>query len=676
MLKELLEYFEKIAKAAHWPDWVIDYVVLIITPILVGLVLFATVYKLLKLWWKYKNNKYLNKNVGLNYSRNDVFNATNIFIPTRYQETTPSDDDEPGQTVNSYKNLKLIKYFVNEVFNESKIASKYFMILADTGMGKTTFLINLMIKYKNRDVLPWALVHPIKLIALGSPNWISEVSNIENKENTILLLDALDEDEEAGRNYEKRKSELINTTKRFKTVIVTCRTQFFPSQIEEPKTTDDFSYGETGFHDFEVLYISPFNNKEAFSYIGYKYPVYKFWLLRKRFQAIKLFKGFRFLLMRPMLLSHIDDLIGLKAVYEYSYQLYSALIKKWIERESRKYGIIKKYGSKEKYEKLLNRFSQKLAYYLFINRDGRRGYSIFKDEPFEFEGFTLKDMEDDYLRFVDHEKKSKSLLNRTSDGFYKFSHRSIFEFFVAKELIEIGVYQEENKFVGNDAAKTFYFELLVEYFAKNVKGKYCLDNRTYFDLSFLKPSEIKKVSILIIHNIDTMNQDYLKIFNNLKMMYIINDKLSFIYNSYYWFLNKINKYESVGLKIFKIGNEADSVEMAVLGFKRKWNLNRYPMVLEWLDSFKEGSIILKAFEFENRRPDFSNYSQTLVKDIKEQRMKWDDRNMLLHNSDIDRNEEYGVYLNVTSQEELDEFSVFIENVKKLENEITAVKIVF
>lgn len=104
------------------------------------------------------------------------------------------------------------------------------------------------------------------------------------------------------------------------------------------------------------------------------------------------------LVMRPMLLRHIDDLVKENREYKFSYETYKSLINRWIDREASKPRIRIKYGSEEIYKALLYEFSKQLAVNVYLNRKSRGGYFISKDDNFG-EDVKLKESEVDYLKF-------------------------------------------------------------------------------------------------------------------------------------------------------------------------------------------------------------------------------------------------------------------------------------
>jgi formylglycine-generating enzyme required for sulfatase activity len=124
---------------------------------------------------------------------------------------------------------------------------------------------------------------------------------------------------------------------------------------------------------------------------------------------------------RPMLLSYIEDLMesGFEKAELNEYQIYNALVKSWLRREHLK--------KKDISEEALFKASVILA--TILQRQDRR--SISETELKQLIGKIGEVMP---IQEVDF--KGRSLINRNSDGDYRFSHYSIQEFCVAKLLIE------------------------------------------------------------------------------------------------------------------------------------------------------------------------------------------------------------------------------------------------
>ena len=582
-MKELLEYIEKYAAANHWPQWVTDYIIRITVPVIIFLIIFNWLYKFIKWIFKLRIQKFLNQNLNPYFSSFDVYKATKYYISTKFQNVSPSEDDEPGGKFIASAKDKLMPLFLNRIFTKRNVEGKYYLLLADTGMGKTTFLMNLFIRYKNRINWPWSFSKdPIELIPLGSPDCLKAIAEIKNKENTILLLDAFDENIAAGDDYKLALTELLKVAWNFKFIILTCRTQFFPTRQEEPYETGYFTWGEQREYNFQKLYISTFNNKDILSYLLKRYKIYNPFKLHKLVKAYKIVKKCPSLMVRPMLLSYIDDLLLSRQVYFYSYQLYEALISKWVERESRKAGIKEKYGSFEKYSDLLFNFSKKLAQNLFVNKEKRKGFFIHKDDDFSVGNFSLKDFETEYIGLSTVEIRSKSLLNRTADGIYKFSHKSILEYFIAKEIVEQKFHSNELNSSGLTAAQVFYKEMAVEIF-RNYDGKFAIKGFGYQLLYNLRLTDIDKVSKISLSRFINVNPDLLKCFPSLTYAELSDPDVGWLYRLYlmhYDFISRFRLYEKYNHEEIKDLNKEKDRLMMISGSRNLTHLNALKQHIE------------------------------------------------------------------------------------------------
>ena len=118
----------------------------------------------------------------------------------------------------------------------------------------------------------------------------------------------------------------MDQCRKFKKIIITCRTQFFPKGEEIPSETGVLKLGprkasEKGMYEFWKLYLSPFDDEEVKKYIRKRYP---FWMNDKRQKALKLSQKIPMLAVRPMLLAHIPDIIDSKvnivSTYHFSFR--------------------------------------------------------------------------------------------------------------------------------------------------------------------------------------------------------------------------------------------------------------------------------------------------------------------------------------------------------------------
>ena len=137
-------------------------------------------------------------------------------------------------------------------------------ILADSGMGKSSVLMMLKLAHINSF---WPKGYQCVLLKLG-PETIAEIESIRSKRNTILLLDALDEDPLAWDKIEDRLSDLLAASHNFRRVIISCRTQFFSAG------RDPFNHKgrvEVGGFICPVIYLSLFSEQQINQYLHYRY---------------------------------------------------------------------------------------------------------------------------------------------------------------------------------------------------------------------------------------------------------------------------------------------------------------------------------------------------------------------------------------------------------------------
>lgn len=129
----------------------------------------------------------------------DLYYAIKNYIPTRYSRVDPSNNEEPVPeylTCEGEKEPLLLQHFLKYEYSV-KNGGKYYLCLGDCGMGKTTFLINLY--YQTLKLHKYKCV----FISLQEENCIEQIEAVEDQPKTILLLDALDENENALTDYEK-----------------------------------------------------------------------------------------------------------------------------------------------------------------------------------------------------------------------------------------------------------------------------------------------------------------------------------------------------------------------------------------------------------------------------------------------------------------------------------------
>ena len=294
------------------------------------------------------------------------------------------------------------------------------------------------------------------------------IGNVEDKSNTILLLDGFDEDPYAIMNYAERLEVICNVTELFYKVIITCRTQFFSNSASEPKYTGKirFGIGNKGV-EFVKCYISPFNEKEIDLYLRKKYnPLFERAKIKRAKSVIEKCPD---LMVRPMLLSFIDNLIiDSSRQYKFVSEIYDQLVSNWIIREC----------TDEKYACILRRFSIEAAKHMYFHE------TMYITEN-EIDDLCAKKK----LQISKMQAKSKSLLNRTADGNYKFAHRSIFEYFLAYIAFE------DIEFSRVFVNRGFSGYSMAEYFLREMSYSYLTEQSLKLDHSVIKAGDFQYLQL-------------------------------------------------------------------------------------------------------------------------------------------------------------------------------------
>jgi len=516
ILKKAIDFLKEGKEAGNIPEWLAQDWIVILTGIVLGITILSSLWKLGTWLYQWRQRRFLSKDLAPYFTKLDVYKATKNYIPTKYQNVAPSEDDEPGRKYIASAKAKLIPLFINQAFDQSKDDNKYYLILADAGMGKTTFMINLYLRYKKKWFIKSRRVD-IKLFPLGNPHVLEEIKNIDNdvKKDTILLLDALDDDAAAVKNYQERLQQIMKEVWRFREIVITCRTQFFPSREEEPTETGYYKLsGEGGEYHFQKLYVSVFDNKDIKRYLHKRFNLWNPFTWKKLKRAKAIAEKSPNLLVRPMLLSHIQELVDGKKEYEFTYEIYEVLIQKWIDREANKPGIREKFGSIEEFKKALLAFSQSLAINLYNNQSERGGLFIYKDETIATDsGIQLSDFEDNIeVSMSESQWRSRSLINRNAEGNYKFSHKSVLEYFLAKEAIENPEFTDKLEFEGLDTAKAFCEEMVIGEVLKNAEGIFIPPNQKKeiplnqiggkSKIHILKITSASRVNLVLLKNLN------------------------------------------------------------------------------------------------------------------------------------------------------------------------------
>src|SRR5216684_1238900 len=335
------------------------------------------------------------------YDRGEIARATRFYVEPDSQSVDPAGEED-------IRHVIAVRAPLFETIDKLIAHSpryRFVIVLADSGMGKTSFLLNYYARYwRSRSQCRFNLV----LIPLNLPSADAAIQNIPEEERgeTVLFLDALDEDRRAIEDHRERVQKLIGLATGFKLVLITCRTQFFPRDEEIPDETGVLRLGPTRPNEargleFHRLYLSPFNDAQVERYLKLRFPLRR----RRRKAARGIVLKIHDLVARPMLLAHIDDLLETGKNIEYGFEAYESMVNAWLEREK---GLVKSKTA-------LREFSELLAVDIFVNRAKRRMERI--------PGSELEPLAKQFnIPLQAWELRGRSLLNRDAVGNYKFAH--------------------------------------------------------------------------------------------------------------------------------------------------------------------------------------------------------------------------------------------------------------
>ena len=435
-------------------EWLTDEIYLYIKAISLPLILGA-VYKFGKFFFQKFRAFKTSRSLFPYYTDRQIEETQKKYIRTKCQNIDPANEVSLKQSFAFATREDLLNFFLKKVFKVNENENRFYLILADSGMGKTTFLLSLYMRFNSIFYINFHK-KKIKLLPLGESfeTTSSNIKSITDPHKTILLLDGFDElPTFDNANIKNKFNEIFELVKDFSTVLISCRTHFFSSENEEPYELNikKFNTNGNGYHTIKKIYISPFDESDIKKYINKTFPFYEISNKRRAIEAVHKTND---LMARPMLLSYIKDIITLNDTYlTTNFDIYESLIYNWIQREANKYPLDKLLEFKLN----LVYFSYAVSDYIYKNYE-RNGLYIPIEEAQKISASYSIDLNE-------IEIKSRSLLNRNSKGDYKFSHKSIYEFFLAYIGYTTRVVNfEKNKIKYNlenyDVAKNFIEEIV------------------------------------------------------------------------------------------------------------------------------------------------------------------------------------------------------------------------
>ncbi len=348
----------------------------------------------------------------------DPLELARFYIEPFCQHQNPADfnEEEPISLVRS-KVFSTMNDFFNREFPGRSEGRNTMFILSDAGMGKTSLLVMIKLLHLSRF---WPKQFTCKLLKLGNDS-LDEIEQITFKARTILLLDSLDEDPLSWDDTERRLLDILNATSKFRRVVITCRTQYFPKTASDPFNRP--GRVELAGYVSPMMFLSYFDEHQVDQYLFKRLPK----TLKQRLmgrpnnriiKAESLLRKIKSLQFRPLLLAHIEDLLASNEPIWDEYGLYNALVRAWLLREERK---LREQSHELSTDQLLDACTE-VALLMQMSRQR----TISREQLQEL---ILKSPNVSFLSKLNF--GGRALLNRNSAGDYRFSHYSIQEFLLA-----------------------------------------------------------------------------------------------------------------------------------------------------------------------------------------------------------------------------------------------------
>lgn len=384
-------------------------------------------------WWRKNKDSHSELNDLVEICEDPIGLIANYIVP-ELQEANPADvetiescdeyDDPLTLRVNAFE---FIKTFLGTAKAGASDGRRHLMILADAGMGKSSLLAVVYLILLNKMWDSESL--SIKIMKI-SETTLKDIEDLTNRPNTILLLDALDEDPTISviHTAESRLEQLLRATTGFLKVVITCRTQFFSKPLET--MIDRKRKIEIGGFQVQTRFLSPFSDAKVKEYIDKKYQkLQDNGPKSKRKKALRLSAHLKGMACRPLILSYIDDLLDLHVgIRHKTSDVYGQVIDKWLNREIRKCLV---RAEKTSIYQNLSKLAYSMACHSVIE--------ISIEDILRMLGSSTAGLPKEEREFiVGIEFSGRSILNKKSNGNIRFAHKSFLDYLCAEYVYKNG----------------------------------------------------------------------------------------------------------------------------------------------------------------------------------------------------------------------------------------------
>lgn len=356
------------------------------------------------------------------------------YIPAWFQNSHPYQKQNAKKPAKKRDLAKAI-----DLVLENDSGSRYILLLAESGAGKTSFILNYYLRYLTR---PQKAPYELRIIPMGLKNAEDLILSSPDPAGKVLILDGFDEEVTAFSNPRRRLAELLEAAGGYRKVIVTCHLNFLPN-TGNTRSWKGFELipadgkNSDKFFELKKLYLAPLALGGVKKIIHRNLPA---WKTNTGKQIIGYIKEHSSIGFTPLILTYMTSVFKEQTALNSRNEIYHAIIETWVHRE-------KSRSEKSALKKLLNL----LAVELYTGRTRRFQETISQDD-FEKKAETLGI---ELKRFV---KDDRSLVTVRPNGTLAFSHRSFLEYLFVRQILE------GNKKCFNhalsDSMKIFFFEAI------------------------------------------------------------------------------------------------------------------------------------------------------------------------------------------------------------------------
>ncbi len=295
-------------------------------------------------------------------------------------------------------------------FIEKDMDGKNLLILAEPGMGKTTFALNFYLEVSDK--------HPLVLIPLNLANSDEMIDATPGKNKTTLLLDGLDEDVKALGNPLERLIQLLEKAGEYKKVIITSTIRFIPAHkfVAKQKGYEAIVSGNehsSRIYRLKRLYMPQLSLTRAQKQLEYLLPFWKNSTKRKIINYIQSNSSG----ITPFTLNYLPHMLPKNEITLSKNLVYEHIIDFGMDQEHH-------WQDKQKLYLFLRRLSADLV----LNKVSRGEERIHKEalgEKAKAWGITPKPFQKDI----------NALINHSPSDHLKFTHRSVMEYLFVQQLL-------------------------------------------------------------------------------------------------------------------------------------------------------------------------------------------------------------------------------------------------